>query len=89
MDLNATYRVAGDNYKFRNGGNGLSMFMECNMVVDYVCQDSEVISDYIKSFEMQGEYPVISTEGCPLRELSGYDLDYESPFGAGRITILE
>lgn len=89
MDLNATYRVAGDNYKFRNGGNGLSMFMDCNMVVDYVCQDSEVISDYIKSFEIQGEYPVISTEGCPLRELSGYDLDYESPFGAGRITIME
>ena len=59
------------------------------MVVDYVCQDSEVISDYIKSFEIQGEYPVISTEGCSLRELSGYNLDYESPFGAGRIMIIE
>ena len=88
IDLNATYRVAGDDYKFRNGGNGLSMFTECKMVVDYVAQDRDVISDYIMSFDTQGDYPVISTQGCPLRKLSGYDLDYENPYGAGRITIL-
>lgn len=88
LELDKNYRISGDIYLLRNGGNGLSMFTECDMIVDYVAQDVEVLSDYFQSFAADGEYPTICTAGSPLSTLEGFDLDYENPYGSGRITIL-
>lgn len=88
MDLNAVYTIGGINYLLRNSGNGLSMFRDCDMVVDYVGQDCDIFSDYLMSFTPDGEYSRINTQNSPLSAYPGYQLDYENPFGADRITII-
>lgn len=87
MDLEKTYAVGGCNYILRNSGNGLSMFANCDMVVDYIGEDWEILADYVQSFTKDGDYALVKTENSPLAAYTGYQLDYENPYGAGRINI--
>lgn len=87
IDANKTYTLGGINYLLRNSGNGLSMFEDDELVVDYVGQDYTILSEYIKSFTMNGEYSQVNTKNSPLSAYDGYLIDYENPFGCGRITI--
>lgn len=84
-----TYQVGGINYVLRNGGNGLTMFMDNELVVDYVGQDYSILAEYIESFVKEGDYARINTQNSPLAAYKGYMLDYENPYGAGRITIIK
>ncbi|MBP9997527.1 MAG: bifunctional metallophosphatase/5'-nucleotidase [Lachnospiraceae bacterium] len=83
------YQLGGINYLLRNSGNGLSMFADDELTVDYVGQDYVLLAEYIKSFEGDGEYAVINTKNSPLSKYKGYQLDYDNPMGAGRITIVK
>ncbi len=65
----------------------MSMFAEDKLTVDYVGLDYVIPSEYIKSFDTDGEYPLVNTKNSPLYSYDGYKLDYENPFGFGRITI--
>lgn len=87
IDPNKNYSLGGINYILRNSGNGLSMFADDPLVVDYVGQDYVIFAEYIKSFKGEGAYPLVNSENSPLSSYKGYLLDYENPFGAGRITI--
>lgn len=88
IDLSGKYTVSGIDYLLRNSGNGLNMFADDNMVMGFVEQDYVILSQYLTSFNMDGDYPRIKSENSPLYELNGYLLDYENPFGAGRINII-
>lgn len=88
LKLDETYTVGGINYLLRNNGNGLNMFSEDNMVVDYVGQDYSILAMYFAAFEIDGEYPFITTANSPLNIYSGYQLDYDNPYGANRINIV-
>lgn len=89
LDMKKTYSLAGINYLLRNSGNGLSMFRNCDAIVDYAGQDYEILAEYCRSFIKDGTYARIKTEGSRLKEYKGYLIDYENPFGAGRIQILK
>ena len=82
------YRIASINYLLRNQGCGLAMLTDEYLVQDYVQEDYLVLAEYAKAFE-KGEdgMPHINTDSSPLRKYSGYLLDYESMYGAGRINI--
>ena len=77
------YSIAGINFILRNDGNGMTMFDGCESVVDYVSQDYVILAEYIKNFTDSK----VSTANSPLSALNGYLIDYENPYGAGRITI--
>lgn len=89
LEVNRNYRLAGINYILRNSGNGLSMFRECPIVVDYAGLDYEVMVEYCKSFRKEGAYPVIRTKNGKLASYKGYMVDYENPYGSGRISIIK
>lgn len=88
IDLEKTYAVGGINYILRNNGNGLSMFSDDEMIVDFVGQDYSILAMYMQAFEKAGEYPLVSSENSPLNKLSGYQIDYENPYGSNRISII-
>lgn len=88
MNLEQTYTVGGINYLLRNNGNGLSMFNDDKMVIDYIGQDYSVLAMYFAAFEKEGEYPLVNTKNSPLNKFSGYQIDYENPYGANRISII-
>lgn len=88
LDPEKTYTVGGTNYILRNNGNGLSMFNDDKMIVDFVGQDYSILAMYFEAFEKEGDYPVVSTNNSPLNKFSGYQIDYEDPYGASRINII-
>ena len=90
LDENKTYALAGMNYTLRNLGDGFAMFDGAELIKDYVSEDYLVMSTYAMSFGgVDGEgLPHLATANSPLAEYPGYLLDYENPYGAGRITIL-
>ena len=59
------------------------MFMDCSLVIDYVGEDADILAQYVQSFK-DG---VVSSENSPLAAYKNYPLDYENPYGSGRITI--
>ena len=83
LDVNKEYTIAGINYVLRNSGGGMTMFEDCEAVVDYVSEDYVILAEYISAFSDSK----IATANSPLSKLSGYQIDYENPYGAGRITI--
>ena len=86
LQLDRKYRVGGINYTLRNQGDGLTMLADSTCVVDYVSEDYLVLAEYIKAFGTgEDGLPVVSTENSPLSSYAGYLLDYENPYGAGRI----
>lgn len=88
IDLNKEYQLGGINYILRNGGNGLSMFSDNELSIDYVGQDYVILSEYIKNFAQEDGYARINTLNSPLAGYEGYMIDYENPLGAGRINII-
>lgn len=86
IDLEKEYQVGGLNYILRNDGSGMSMYSKDELTVDYVGEDYVILAEYMKAFEKKDGYPLINTKNSPLAKYSGYLLDYENPYGAGRIT---
>ena len=90
LDENKTYALAGMNYTLRNLGDGFAMFDGAELIKDYVSEDYLVISTYAMTFggvDAEG-LPHLSSANSVLAEYPGYLLDYENPYGAGRISIL-
>ena len=88
IELDKTYQLGGINYLLRNSGNGLAMFADDELTVDYVGQDYVILAEYIKNFAGDGEYAHVNTKNCPLLKYDGYLLDYDNPLGSGRINII-
>ena len=90
LDPNATYALAGMNYTLRNLGDGFAMFDGATLIKDYVSEDYLVMSSYAAMFggvDANG-LPHLASANSPLADYPGYLLDYENPYGAGRISIL-
>ena len=90
LDLGATYALAGMNYTLRNLGDGFAMFDGAELIKDYVSEDYLVMATYAMTFDGADAagLPHLSSANSPLAAYPGYLLDYENPYGAGRITIL-
>ena len=90
LDPNKTYALAGMNYTLRNLGDGFAMFDGAELIKDYVSEDYLVMSTYAMIFDGADAagLPHLSSANSPLAAYPGYLLDYEQPYGAGRITIL-
>ena len=90
LDPGATYVLAGMNYTLRNLGDGFAMFDGAELIKDYVSEDYLVMATYAMTFDGADAagLPHLSSANSPLAAYPGYLLDYEQPYGAGRITIL-
>ncbi len=90
LDPDATYALAGMNYTLRNLGDGFAMFDGAELIKDYVSEDYLVMSTYAMIFDGADAtgLPHLSSANSPLAAYPGYLLNYEQPYGAGRITIL-
>ena len=88
IDLEKTYRTASTNYTLKKLGDGMAMFKGIVPVLDFVGEDYIILADYLKSFKKgKDKFPHISTANSPLRSYKNYLIDYENPFGSGRIEI--
>ena len=90
LDPNATYALAGMNYTLRNLGDGFAMFDGAELIKDYVSEDYLVMSSYAAMFggvDANG-LPHLSRANSPLADYPGYLLNYEDPYGAGRIQMI-
>ena len=90
LDPGATYALAGMNYTLRNLGDGFAMFDGAELIKDYVSEDYLVMSSYAMMFGgVDGNgLPHLTSATSPLADYPGYLLNYEDPYGAGRINIL-
>ena len=90
LDPGATYALAGMNYTLRNLGDGFAMFDGAELIKDYVSEDYLVMSTYAMIFDGADAagLPHLSSANSPLAAYPGYLLNYEQPYGAGRINIL-
>lgn len=88
LDLNRTYALAGMNYTLRNLGDGFAMFDGAELIKDYVSEDYLVMSTYAMIFNAVNDVPVLSSANSPLASYPGYLLNYENPYGAGRIQVV-
>ena len=90
LDPGATYALAGMNYTLRNLGDGFAMFDGAELIKDYVSEDYLVMATYAMTFDGADAagLPHLSSANSPLAAYPSYLLDYEQPYGAGRITIL-
>ena len=90
LDPNATYALAGMNYTLRNLGDGFAMFDGATLIIDYVSEDYLVMSSYAAMFggvDANG-LPHLASANSPLADYPGYLLNYEDPYGAGRIQMI-
>ena len=90
LDPNATYALAGMNYTLRNLGDGFAMFDGAALIKDYVSEDYLVMSSYAAMFggvDANG-LPHLASANSPLADYPGYLLNYEDPYGAGRIQMV-
>ena len=90
LDPNATYALAGMNYTLRNLGDGFAMFDGATLIKDYVSEDYLVMSSYAAMFggvDANG-LPHLSSANSPLADYPGYLINYEDPYGAGRIQMI-
>ena len=90
LDPNATYALAGMNYTLRNLGDGFAMFDGATLIKDYVSEDYLVMSSYAAMFggvDANG-LPHLASANSPLADYPGYMLNYEDPYGAGRIQMI-
>ena len=90
LELDKKYALAGMNYTLRNLGDGFAMFDGAELIKDYVSEDYLVMSSYAMMFGgVDGNgLPHLASANSPLADYPDYLLDYENPYGAGRITIL-
>ena len=90
LDPNATYALAGMNYTLRNLGDGFAMFDGATLIKDYVSEDYLVMSSYAAMFggvDANG-LPHLASANSPLADYPGYLINYENPYGAGRIQMI-
>ena len=90
LDPNATYALAGMYYTLRNLGDGFAMFDGATLIKDYVSEDYLVMSSYAAMFggvDANG-LPHLASANSPLADYPGYLLNYEDPYGAGRIQMI-
>ena len=90
LDPNATYALAGMNYTLRNLGDGFAMFDGATLIKDDVSEDYLVMSSYAAMFggvDANG-LPHLASANSPLADYPGYLLNYEDPYGAGRIQMI-
>ena len=90
LDPTATYALAGMNYTLRNLGDGFAMFDGATLIKDYVSEDYLVMSSYAAMFggvDANG-LPHLASANSPLADYPGYLLNYEDPYGAGRIQMI-
>ena len=90
LDPNATYALAGMNYTLRKLGDGFAMFDGATLIKDYVSEDYLVMSSYAAMFggvDANG-LPHLASANSPLADYPGYLLNYEDPYGAGRIQMI-
>ncbi len=90
LDPNATYALAGMNYTLRNLGDGFAMFDGATLIKDYVSEDYLVMSSYAAMFggvDANG-LPHLASANSPLADYPGYLINYEDPYGAGRIQMI-
>ena len=90
LDPNATYALAGMNYTLRNLGDGFAMFDGATLIKDYVSEDYRVMSSYAAMFggvDANG-LPHLASANSPLADYPGYLINYEDPYGAGRIQMI-
>lgn len=90
LDPNATYALAGMNYTLRNLGDGFAMFDGATLIKDYVSEDYLVMSSYAAMFggvDANG-LPHLESANSPLADYPGYLINYEDPYGAGRIQMI-
>ena len=90
LDPNATYALAGMNYTLRNLGDGFAMFDGAELIKDYVSEDYLVMSSYAAMFggvDANG-LPHLASANSPLADYPGYLINYEDPYGAGRIQMI-
>ncbi len=90
LDLEEEYALAGMNYTLRNLGDGFAMFDGATLIKDYVSEDYLVMSSYAAMFGGVDEngLPHLTSKNSPLADYPNYLIDYEDPYGAGRITVL-
>ena len=90
LDPNATYALAVMNYTLRNLGDGFAMFDGATLIKDYVSEDYLVMSSYAAMFggvDANG-LPHLASANSPLADYPGYLINYEDPYGAGRIQMI-
>ena len=90
LDPGATYALAGMNYTLRNLGDGFAMFDGAELIKDYVSEDYLVMSTYAMIFDGADAagLPHLSSANSPLADYPGYLINYEDPYGAGRIQMI-
>ena len=90
LDESKTYALAGMNYTLRNLGDGFAMFDGAELIKDYVSEDYLVMSTYAMIFDGADAagLPHLSSANSPLAAYPGYLLNYEDPYGAGRIQMI-
>lgn len=84
LDDNKEYLLGGINYLLRNQGNGLTMFSDSEVVLDYIDEDYTVFAKYFMAFDNTK----INNQNSPLKGYINYLYDYENPYGSNRINIL-
>lgn len=84
LDDNKEYLLGGINYLLRNQGNGLTMFNDSELVLDYIDEDYTVFAKYFMAFNNAK----INNQNSPLKGYINYLYDYENPYGSNRINIL-
>lgn len=88
VDPEGTYTLGGIDYILRNGGSGLAFLGDCECVLTYVGPEAELVVEYVNNFKKEGEFAKISSANSPLSDYKNYLLDYENPYGSGRISII-
>lgn len=83
LDLNKEYTIGSINYLLRNGGHGLAMLNDAELILDYCDEDYLVLAKYLSSFKDK----IVNTANSPLVSYPNYLLNYENIYGSGRITI--
>lgn len=89
LDLDKEYTVAGVNYFLTQGGSGFTMFSSSTLLLEGLSADYLAVITYLESFTDtdSNNYANISTTTSPLYSLSNYLINYENPYGAGRIIV--
>lgn len=87
VDLKKIYKVAGVSYLLSTMGDGFAMFEGSKLIAGNSLLGFDILTEYVKAFEMKNDIPTISNKTSPLSKYDGYQLDYSNFAGAGRINI--
>jgi len=88
VDLERTYTIGGIDYILRNGGCGLAFLGSNECIHSYIGPEAELVVEYVRAFKKSGEYAVVNSANSPLAAYKNYLLDYENPYGSGRVKMI-